>query len=318
MWRYLLRRLLLTIPIVVIVPFIIFVLLDLAPGDAASTVAGDGATPQQVAQVRHDLHLGDPLLVRFGRWAGDAVQGRLGTSFETHEQVTTMIRQALPATLSLVLVSLLLTLVIGVGAGIWAGYHPEGVVDRVLIILSSLSIAIPGFWLGLMLVLVFSINLGWLPALGYVPLGSDPWEWLKHLVLPSIALATLPAAAVCLQTRAALADELNKDYVLSAIARGLSRPSVVLRHALKNAGVPVVTVLGFWLGQLIVSTVIVEQVFNFHGIGQLLIQSASSKDVPLLLGLTLLTTIVIVVANLLVDLSYGYFNPRVRVGADAR
>lgn len=318
MRNYILKRLALTVPIIVIVPFIVFLLLDLAPGDAAGSIAGDGATPDQIAQVRENLRLDDPLIVRFGRWLGDAAHGSLGTSFATHDKVSTAIGDGLPATLSLVVLTLLMTLVIGVGLGVIAGYRPEGAVDRSIVTLSSLAIAIPGFWLGLMLVLVFALKLEWLPALGYVPIDQNPVEWFKHLLLPAISLATLPGAAVCLQTRAALADELRKDYVLSTIARGLSRPSVVFRHALKNAGVPVATVLGFWLGQMIVSTVIIEQVFNLHGIGQLLIQSAVSEDVPLLLGLTLLATTVIVVANFLVDLSYGYFNPRVRAGAMAR
>ena len=315
MAKYLLRRLATTIPIIVIVPFLIFLLLDLSPGDAAASIAGTGATPAQIEQVRLQLHLNDPVLERFGRWVDAAVHGSLGTSFETHEHVTTMIGQALPVTLSLVVLSMLLTVLLGVGTGIWAGYRPNGIVDRTLLVLSSLAIAIPGFWLGLILVLVLSIHLGWLPALGYVSLAQSPVQWFDHMILPAIALSTLPGAAVCLQTRAALGDELRKDYVLSALARGVPRPVAVLKHALKNAGIPVATLLGFWLGQLIAATAIIEQVFDLHGIGQLLIQSASAKDVPLLLGLTLMATIAIVSANLLVDLSYGYFNPRVRVGA---
>jgi peptide/nickel transport system permease protein len=313
MARYIARRLLYLIPILIIVPFLVFALLDLSPGDAAVTIAGPDATKEDVQAIREQLHLGDPLLVRFGRWAGGVVRGDLGDSLATKEPVGKVVWRALPITLSLGILSMMITVVVGVASGAWAAYRPGGLVDRVLIILSSLAVAIPGFWLGLMLVLLLSINLGWLPAVGYVALRTDPGEWLRHLILPAIAMSSLSGAALCLQTRAALVDELGKDYVLAARARGVSHLAVMFKHALKNAGVPLATIMGFRLGQLLAGSAIIEAVFSLHGIGQLLIESASAKDVPMLLGLVLITTASIVTVNLLVDLSYGYFNPRVRV-----
>jgi peptide/nickel transport system permease protein len=311
-----LRRLALSIPVLVVVPFLVFVLLDLSPGDAASEVAGPGASPAVIAQVRRQLHLNDPVVVRYWHWLSDVVfHGSFGTSFTTRLPVTTMIGRALPITLSLGLIAIFFTTVFGVAIGTFAAYHRDGVVDRIIAVLTSLAIATPGFWLGLMLVLIFAINLKWLPALGYVALADDPVEWFRHLLLPALALAALPGAAVCLQTRAALVDELEKDYVLAARSRGIPRKSVLFKHALKNAGVPVTTLLGFQLANLLAGAVIIEQVFDLHGIGQLAITAATGKDIPLLLGIVVMVTVSIVVVNLLVDLSYGYFSPRSRVGA---
>jgi peptide/nickel transport system permease protein len=226
-----------------------------------------------------------------------------------------MIGRALPITLSLGLLAILFVTVFGVAIGTFAAYHKDGLVDRAVSFFTSIAIAIPSFWLGLMLVLIFSINLKWLPALGYVDLTEDPVEWFRHLLLPALALAAVPCAALALQTRAALINELEQDYVLAARSRGIPRPVVLFKHALKNGGVPVTTTLGFLLANLLAGAVIIEQVFNLHGLGQLAVTAASGKDIPLLLGVVVMITVSIVIVNLLVDLSYGYFSPRARVGA---
>jgi peptide/nickel transport system permease protein len=309
------RRLLISIPVLLIVPFLVFVLLDLSPGNAAVVIAGPNATPAQVKVVTDDLHLNEPLLERYGRWADGALHGQLGESFQTRQHVTTMLGQAIPVTLSLGLLAIVLTILFGVAIGAVAAYKPNGVVDRAVIVLASVGVAVPGFWLGLMLVLVFSIHLRWLPAVGYVGLTSSPVEWLRHLILPAISLSLVSIATIGLQTRAALGDEFTKEYVLAARSRGLRRRVVLFKHTLKNAGVVVTTLLGYQLAYLIGGAVIIEQVFDLHGVGQLAIGAASAKDVPLLLGVVLMITISIIVVNLLVDMSYGYFNPRIRVGA---
>jgi peptide/nickel transport system permease protein len=309
------RRLLISIPVLLIVPFLVFVLLDLSPGNAAVVIAGPNATPAQVKVVTNDLHLNDPLLERYARWADGALHGQLGESFQTRQHVTTMLGHAIPVTLSLGLLGVLFTIVFGISIGVGAAYRPNGMLDRTAIVLASLGVAVPGFWLGLMLVLVFSIHLQWLPAVGYVGLTSSPVEWFRHLILPAIALSSVSIAAIGLQTRAALVDEFTKEYVLAARSRGLGRRVVLFKHALKNAGVVVTTILGYQLAYLIGGAVIIEEVFDLHGVGQLAIGAASGKDVPLLLGLVLMVTISIIIVNLLVDVSYGYFNPRIRVGA---
>ena len=315
MTRWLGVRLLNAIPVLVIVPLLVFVLMDLAPGDVATSIAGENATAEEVEAVRDRLGLDDPLLVRFGRWAADAVQGDLGESLVTGEPVTRAIGRSLPVTLSLAAFSVVLTVVIGVLAGVLSARRPNGVLDRAIAVVAALAVAIPSFWLGLILVLVVAINWQWLPALGYVSFADDPWEWFRSLILPSIALSALPAAEMARQTRGALVDELGKDYVLAARARGLSQRALLFKHSLKNAGVPLVTILGFRLAQLLGGAAIIEAVFALHGVGQLTIEAAASQDVPTLLGVVALTTVTIVAINLLVDLSYGYFNPRVRKSA---
>jgi peptide/nickel transport system permease protein len=315
MLKYVAKRLLYLIPVLIVVPFIVFALLDLSPGDAAVSIAGDQATKEDIQAIREQLHLDDPLLTRFVRWAGDAAQGDLGRSVTTKEPVSKVVNRALPITLSLGILSMLVTIVFGVATGAWAAYRPGGLVDRMMLVLASLAVAVPGFWLGLMLVLLFAVNLQLLPAVGYIAFTTSPLEWLRHLILPAIAMSSLSGAALCLQTRAALVDEMGKDYVLAARAKGVAPLVVMFKHALKNAGVPLATILGFRLGQLLAGSAIIETVFSLHGIGQLLIEASAAKDVPMLLGLVLITTVTIVLANLLVDLSYGYFNPRVRAGA---
>jgi peptide/nickel transport system permease protein len=208
-----------------------------------------------------------------------------------------------------------LTLVVGLAAGVWSARRPNGLADRAIAVVASIAVAIPSFWLGLILALVLAIHLRWLPALGYVSFATSPINWFRSLILPAVALSALPAAEMARQTRGALVDELGKDYVMAARARGLSERVVLLKYALKNAGVPLVTVFGFRLAQLIGGAAIVETVFDLHGVGQLTIEAASTKDIPTLLGLVFLTTVSIVVINLLVDLSYGYFNPRARSNA---
>jgi peptide/nickel transport system permease protein len=312
MTRWLGRALLRAIPVLIIVPLLVFLLVDLAPGDVATSVAGENASPEQVAQVRQRLHLNDPVLVRFVRWESHAVRGDLGRSLVTNEPVRTIIARALPVTLSLGALSVLMTIIIGVLAGVWAARRPKGVADRTIAVIASVAVAVPSFWLGLILALVVGIHLHWLPALGYVSFATSPVEWLKSLILPSLALSALPAAEMARQTRAALVDELGKDYITAARARGISERGLVLKQALKNAGVPIVTVLGFRIAQLLGGAVIVENVFGLRGVGALTIEAASARDVGILLGVVALATIAIVAINLMVDLSYGYFNPKAR------
>ena len=306
------RRLLMAIPMLLIVSFLVFVLIDLAPGDAAVSLAGDNPTPEVVEQIRQELGLDDPLLVRYGRWLGDAVTGDLGTSFQTGEPVVDRIVDTAGVTVSLVLVAVVLSTVVAVAFGVVASLRPGGIADRLVTAASSIAIAMPPFWFGMVLILTFAINRSWFPALGYTSFVDDPWEWFIHLVLPGIALGALPGAELAMQLKASLTEELGRDYVLTARARGIGAPAVVLKHAMKNALIPVVTVFGFRLAQLLGGTVTIEWLFFLNGSGTLAINSTFQRDVPVLLGLVVVLTTVVIVLNLIVDVSYSYFNPRTR------
>jgi peptide/nickel transport system permease protein len=306
------RRLLIAIPTILFVSLLVFVMIDLVPGDPALRIAGPDATTERVEEVRTNLRLDDPVLVRYSRWLGDAVTGDLGTSLQTDQPVTTAIGDRLGPTISLVVGSLLIAVFVGGALGIAAAVRDGKAVDRGITVLSSLAIAVPSFWLGLVLVQQFAIERHWFPAVGYEPFGDGAIPWLKSLVLPAIALAAIPAAETTLQLKGAMADRLRRDYVLTAEAKGMSRAKVVGKHTLKNAAIPVITVLGFRLAQLIGGAVIIERVFNIPGLGSLVVSSVLTGDVPVLLGVVVLTTLVVLLINLLVDISYGYFNPRIR------
>jgi peptide/nickel transport system permease protein len=306
------RRLLSAIPLLLVVSFAVFLLVDLAPGDPAYRLAGENPSPEQVEQVRRALRLDDPLPLRYGRWLADLAQGSLGQSMSTSEPVSELVARRLPVTLSLTALALVFSIVVGLGAGIVAALFPRRWPDHIVIALGSAGIAVPSFWLGLLLVIFFAVENDWFPALGYAPLSDGFWLWLYHLTLPAITLAVLPTAEMALQVRAAVLEVLNRDYILAARARGLAPASIILKHALKNAAIPVVTVLGFRASQLLGGSVIVESVFVLNGIGTLAIISALSSDMPVMLALTVVTTLAVVVINLCVDSSYAYFNPKVR------
>lgn len=312
MLRLLGRRLVTSVVLLLLVAFAVFVLIDLAPQDPALRIAGFDAPPEILEQVRERLHLNDPLISRYGRWVTSALRGDLGTSLISNEPVTTALGRALPVTVSLILISMILSTVLGIALGVITALRPGGLVDRALSAAASFAIAVPAFWLGILLIIVFALWLGWLPALGYTPLSSGVWEWLKHLILPSASLAALGGAEVMRQLRSSLADTLSRQYILAARARGIPHTIVVLKHALKNAVGPVVTISGFRMAQLIGGTVFVEIVFSLRGLGALAVNTVLQGDLPVILGITIIALLAVVVMNLLVDIAYGYLNPRVR------
>jgi peptide/nickel transport system permease protein len=306
------RRVLISIPTLLIVSLFVFVLIDLTPGDPAFRLAGESPTPEQVEEVRKRLRLDDPLLVRYSRWLGNFMRGDMGESLVNSEPVADAMRRRVGITLSLAGVTLLLTIVAGTLFGVIAALRVNGPVDRIITTLSSLSIAMPSFWLAMLLVVAFAVHLPWFPAIGYVPLSHGVGPWLYHLVLPAVALASHPTPEMAMQVRGALLETLQRDFVLTAHAKGLPRHVVVLKHALKNAAVPVVTVLGYRAAQLLGGTVIIEVIFALEGVGALAVASATNGDVPMLLGVTMFSTLIVLAMNILVDASYGYFNPKVR------
>jgi peptide/nickel transport system permease protein len=312
--RLVFRRLLSVIPLLLVVSFGIFVLLALVPGDPAVTLAGGlNATPQSIARVRAQLHLNDPLLVQYWHWLTQVLHGNLGTSLSTNQPVAHQIATRLPVTLDLVLASAIVALVVGIPLGIISGVRPGGSLDTGARTFSTMGLAVPSFWLAVILVSVFAVHWRIFPPTGYTDLTASFSGWLKDIVLPAVTLGLLLAASIARQLRAALIDTLDTPYVRTAWAKGGTRRSVLLRHGLKNASMPVITVLGIQIGYLLGGDVIVEQIFSIPGLGSYMLNGIADKDLPVVQGVTLVFVLVQLFMSLTVDISYGYLNPKVRV-----
>lgn len=309
---FIIRRLIGVIPVVFLVSIGVFSLTYLIPGDAAVTLAGETATPERVEQIRQDLGLDRPLLAQYGSWLSGVLQGDLGTSFYANQPVTEELVRRFPATLSLAFGAMSFTVVVGMALGITAARRPGSIADRLLQVVASIGIAMPSFWIALILVLVFAVTLGWLPAIGYVPLTESPADWLKSILMPSIALGIAGAAVVARQLRGALMDVLSLDYVRTARARGVSPRRIVAKHALKNAMVPVLTVLGVQAAYLLGGTVVIEQIFGIPGVGKYVYDSLFTLDLPVVQGAVIFIALLVILVNLLVDISYGMVNPKAR------
>lgn len=313
MWRLIRNRTLWAVPTLLVVSLGIFALVDLAPGDVAVSVAGENATPEQIERIRENLRLNDPLIVRYFSWLGDAARGDLGESLTRREPVSTIIGRGLPQSLSLLAVTMAGTVLVAVALGSLAAMRPKGVLDRLLSIGSAVAIAVPSLFLTLFLVSELAVRRKVLPAIGYTPFGESPWQWLQHLIIPAIALGALPTGEVARQLRSSLREVLDRDYILTAHAKGLPMRRVVLKHALKNAGIPVLTVLGARFSLLLGGTVLVETIMVIRGIGSTLVLAVIARDVPLVTGITVVTMLLVLVGNLVVDILYGVMNPKLRV-----
>lgn len=304
MLRFLLRRVLLTIPVLLGVATLVFSLIHLIPGDPAQAMLGETASQDDVAELRRRLGLDRPLLTQYASFLGGLAQGDLGTSLRTREPVTAMIVDRLPATAELALAAMLVAVAVamplGVAAAVWRGTA----IDHGAMTASLLAVSIPNFWLGPLLALVFSVELGWLPISG-----RGTWA---HLVLPAVSLGAALAAILARMTRATLLEELREPYVQAARARGVSRTRAVLRHALRNSLIPIVTIIGLQFGAVLTGAVITETVFAWPGVGRLLVQSIGFRDYPMVQGCILLIALIYVGVNLLTDLVYGALDPRIR------
>lgn len=306
------RRLLVLLPMAFLVSLVAWGLILLVPGDPALAIAGESATPEQIAAIRADLGLDDPVPVRYARWLGGALQGDLGTSLYTSYPVAQSLADRLPITLSLVGLAFVLALVAGSTVGVIAAATRGRTLDRVLTVSTSLGLAIPNFWLGLLLVTFFALQLGWFPSGGFVPFEENPGEWLRSLALPAVTLAAAAAAEMARQMRSSMSDVLQQDFVRTHRAKGL-RPAVVLgRYALKNASMPILTVAGLQVARLFGLATVVELIFNLNGVGQLAVDSVFKRDVPVIQGVVLVITVIVLLVNLLVDVGYGIVNPKVR------
>jgi peptide/nickel transport system permease protein len=307
------RRLVALLPMLFLVALMIFSVTYLIPGDAAATIAGEGASAADIERIRRELGLEDPFFVQFFNWLGDVLHGDLGRSLTTGRSVNSIIANRAPISLALGAAGLLVGVVVGTTLGVIAGTKIKSIRDRVAIVGASIGVAVPNFWLGLLLVTVFAVNLGWFPSSGYVPFSEDPVEFVRHLVLPAIALGLATAAEICRQTRASLGNTLELDYVRTARMKGLPGRLVVGKHAIKNAAGPVVTTIGLQATVLLGGTVIVERVFGIPGLGTAAIEAVSSRDIPVIQGVALVTTLIAILVNLVVDLIQMYLNPKVRV-----
>ena len=311
MGEFVLRRLLAAIPVLLIVTLIAASIMQLVPGDPAAVIAGQGASDVEIAQIRAQLGLDRPFVVRLGEWYVGLARGDLGHSLMLNRSVGQAILERVPVTLALSGVALLLTVLIGVPAGVIAALRPNSWVDQVVLTLALIGVSVPNFWLSLMLIVLFGVIVDWLPTGGYVPFGDDPVQWARSLVLPSISLALLQIGLLARITRATMLEVLRNDYVRTARAKGLPRRMVVGKHALKNVMIPVVTVIGISFGLLLSGSVVIETVYSIPGMGRLLATAIFSRDYPVIQGGLLVTAATLVLLNLVVDLLYAFLDPRV-------
>ena len=307
MLTYLARRLLSVVPVLFGVTLAVFSMLFLVPGDPVKMMLAEFVTnPDQVAQMRAQLHLDEPVLKQYGRFVINAVRGDLGTSIRSRRPVSTEIGENVGSTAQLALASMAVAVAIGVPLGLTAALFRSSWFDAGSMIVALLGVSMPSFWLGLLLIFAFSLHLGWFPATG----GGDLW----HLVLPSVTLGMIASAIIARLTRSSMLEVLGQDYVRTARAKGLAWWGVVVRHALKNALIPVITIFGLQFGNLLAGAVIVETVFSRPGLGRLIVGGILAKDFPLVQGTVLFVATAYVLINVLVDLAYAYADPRIRFG----
>jgi peptide/nickel transport system permease protein len=312
MTRMVARRLLALVPLAFIVSLVVWGLVLIVPGDPALAIAGESATPEQVAAIRVELGLDDPIPVRYGRWLGGALHGDLGTSLYTSYRVTDALVDRLPVTLSLVLTAFVVAALLGSTIGVLAANRKGRLSDRFLTVTTSIGLAVPNFWLGLLVVTFFALKLGWFPSGGYVPLSKDPAGWARSITLPAVTLATAATAELARQMRSSMSDVLDRDYMRTHRAKGLRPSTIVARYGLKNAAMPVITVAGLQIARLFGLATVVEIIFNLNGVGQLAVDAVFKRDIPVIQGCVLVITVVVLLVNLLVDVSYGLVNPKVR------
>ncbi|MER9420625.1 ABC transporter permease [Mesorhizobium sp. M0306] len=312
MTGYILRRMVSTIAVMAMVGIFIFLLLRLAPSDPAAMIAGDTATAEMIAGIREQLGLNDPMSVQFIRWVRDMLGGNFGISIFSGRPVLELISQRLEPTLTLSILTMILSVTVGVSFGILAAWRSGGLVDRLLAAFSAVGYSVPVFVIGFFLIYFFAIRAHWLPVQGYVPIDDGLGPWFSHLILPTVALSLAYIAFIARVTRASMLEVLSEDYMRTAAAKGASSYAMLFHHALKNAGVPILTVIGISFAYLIGGVVLTETVFNIPGIGRLVVDAISNRDYPIIQSVLILTSGLYVLINLMVDLAYTLIDPRIR------
>ncbi|MGX9936070.1 ABC transporter permease [Advenella kashmirensis] len=312
MITYIARRLLATLPVIVMVAIVIFAILRLTPGDPAAIIAGDDATAAQLEQIRQTMGLDQPIYTQFIVWVGRLLQGDLGVSLLSGTPVLQMIAGRMGPTLALAVSTIVLTVLIAIPLGVIAAWRQGKLLDRLIMSLSVLGFSIPTFVVGYLLIYFFAIQLDWLPVQGYKPLSAGLLPFAQRLILPTLALSAIYVALIARITRSSIIEVMGEDYIRTARAKGLKEKAVLMRHALRNAAVPIVTVIGIGIASLISGVVVTESVFNLPGLGRLVVEAVLARDYPVIQGLILLFSIVYILINLIVDLLYTVFDPRIR------
>ena len=312
MFAYICRRVLATIPVMAVVALFVFSLLYIAPGDPAAIIAGDQASPADVERIRASLGLDRPFLIRFGSWVWDILHGDLGTSIFTNLPVTHMIAQRIQPTLSLMVITLVISLTFAIPLGVVAAWKQGSWIDRLSMVLSTLGFSVPVFVVGYVLAYVFALSLDWVPVQGYTPIDQGLWKWFQNLILHAIALGLIYMALIARITRATMLEVLSQDYVRTARAKGVDQKGILFIHALKNAAVPIVTIVGIGFASLIGGAVVTESVFAIPGLGRLTVDAILRRDYPVIQGVVLMFSFIYVLVNLGVDLLYTLFDPRIR------
>jgi len=313
MGKYIIRRIISLIPVLLLVSVITFLLIYIVPGDPAVTMLGMDATPQDVEALRAEMGLNKPIYIRFFIWFSKVLHGDLGKSFFFEgRSVTGILLERLPATILLATVALVFAIVIGIPMGITAAVWQNTFIDQVVMTVTLIGVSIPSFWLGLMLILLLSVNLHLFPSGGYVPLTKNFFLGLRYIILPAFSLGFMQSALIARMTRSCMLEVIRQDYVRTARAKGISEKLVILRHCLKNAMVPILTVVGITFGVLLGGAVIVETVFTYPGVGRLVVKAVQHRDYPLLQGALLLIACGYVLVNLLIDVLYSFLDPRIK------
>ena len=313
MLKYLLRRMAATIPVLLLVSLMSFAVIWLVPGDPAAAFLDSSASPEQVARLRHELGVDQPLPVQMVEWYGRILSGNLGESILLRRSVGAALLERLPVTLSLAGLALILAVVFGIAAGILAAIRRGTLADQSIMTLALLGLSVPDFWLGLVLIVVFAVGLGWLPSGGFVPITQSVTGWLATMAMPALTLALVQMGFIARMTRSAMLDVLHQDFMRTADAKGLSYRFVIMRHGLPNAMMPILTVIGIIAGSLLGGAVGVEQVFSLPGVGRLIIGAIMSRDFPVIQGGLLFLGLIYLVINLAVDLLYAAVDPRIRL-----
>ncbi|RMC35307.1 ABC transporter permease [Paracoccus alkanivorans] len=312
MLGYILRRILAVIPVMLLVAVFVFLLLRLTPGDPAAIIAGDMATPAQLERIREAMGLNQPLHVQFFTWVGQLLRGDLGTSLISSTPVAGMIADRMGPTLAIALLTILMSVALAIPMGVIAAWKHRSGADYAVMTFSVLGFSVPVFVIGYVFILLFSLKLGWFPVQGYTPISEGLVAFLKNAFLPALTLTTIYVALIARMTRANMLEVLGEDYIRTARAKGAPEHRVLFRHALRNAAVPILTVIGTGFALLIGGVVVTETVFNIPGIGRLTVDAILARDYPVIQAMILLTSFLYVLVNLIIDLSYTFFDPRIR------
>jgi peptide/nickel transport system permease protein len=312
---FLVRRAAISVVTLFVISMIVFTGVRMIPGDPARVLAGTDADAAGIEAVREKYGLGDPIPIQYLRWVGLALRGDLGHSIRTRESVVNTVATKLPITIELAFLSLVIAVAISIPAGVLAAVRRNTIWDMLASGASLGGVSIPNFWLGIMLILFFSVQLGWLPASGFVPIWESPLDNLRRMIMPAFVLGTALAAVLMRQTRNSMIEVLSADYIRTAYSKGLASRAVIFRHAIRNSLIPVITILGLQTGALMSGAVVTEQIFVVPGFGRLIVEAVFTRDYPLVQGVVLITASSYVLINLLVDLSYSLVNPRIRIGA---